>query len=251
MREPAIQLNSCLYQVWVRGVNFFMFDYPGSRTPEILTLDSQTTMPDFSGLKIRKVLDVGANTGFFTFYIKKLYPGAKVFAVEPSSLNLENLRRGVLLSGFPDITVIPLAVTGSVPKTKIYIDPTNSGSTSFYNDSSWPAFDVDFGNLDVILGEVGPVDLVKMDIEGSEFDVLRELSLWDHVGSLFIEFHPFPYARSAEDQQALIEEMTSLLAEKMKGKPVWARGLAVSRVPEGYSEPLLFEGLAKTIPPTT
>lgn len=229
----AIQLNSCLYKIWIKGQKFFLFDYPGSHTPEILAVDFQKHVPDFSGMDITTVLDVGANTGFFTFYIKKLFPEATVVAVEPLELNVENLKRGILLNGLDKISIIERAVTGTPgDEAPIYLDPVNSGSTSFYNDKSFPAFHVKQIDLNDIVQRNAVVSLLKLDIEGSEFDVLRKFKKWHLVNSLFIEFHPFPYVTLPYEQEKLIGEMISLLAEKMKKKPVWARGLEVSLPPE-------------------
>lgn len=242
----AIQLNSCLYKIWVKGVSFFLFDYPGSHTPEILAVDFQKHVPDFSNMKIDTVLDIGANTGFFTFYIKKLFPSARVVAVEPLELNVENLKRGVLLNDMKGVTIIERAVTIG-QSSEIYLDPNNSGSTSFFNSKTFPMFHVEQIDLNDIVQMNGIVGLMKMDIEGSEFDVLRNFKKWHLVNSLFIEFHPFPYVTLPKHQEELIEEMVALLAEKMKGKPVWSRGLEVSLPPE--QQFALDEVRAKAIQP--
>ena len=59
------------------------------------------------------VVDVGANVGMFSLFVKSLRPNARVLAFEPMPHNLEALRKNLELHGANDVEVIPHGLSGS------------------------------------------------------------------------------------------------------------------------------------------
>lgn len=116
------------------------------------------------------VVDCGACTGFFTLLMGAL--GAYVTAIEPGTNNLPELYHNVCLNGF-SIDVRPVAL-GNKNEVRDLLLIDDGGANSFTQPEDrqpgkpWPT---DVRCLPGLLHK--SPKLIKMDIEGSEFDVLE------------------------------------------------------------------------------
>lgn len=205
---------------------FVLVDHPYSTTPMCLRQEMDR-WPNFKEhfKKLEYVLDIGANTGAFSFLIKRDFPDCIIAAYEPIHMSAKNMERGALLNGFEKISIHRQGISSDARKVTVHMHPQNTGSASAYmGERDYVPFEIETVTLDSLVD--GPVDLVKMDIEGMEFEVLKSFKGWDWVDALFLEVHPYPVAQSKQDQLAILSDLHDLLAVKMQGKPVWAHGLA-------------------------
>lgn len=137
------------------------------------------------------VLDVGANIGTFAACVKSRRPDAAVVCVEPDVANLEYLRRNVGSFTGPDVTIIPAAVG---PRAGLgEMKGAQSDSMQVENGG---AGNVRIVTLPEIVGG-GHVDLLKMDIEGAEFEVLESVGdSLKRVARLVMEYHDYEHVPS-------------------------------------------------------
>ncbi len=140
----------------------------------------------------RVVVDVGANIGFFSLYTAQRWRTARIFAFEPAPENVELLKRNVILSRVERIVVRPAAVAGSVGYATMYLKQ-ESGWHSLIGNGALSAVQVSTTTLDQIIDEVAPapIDILKIDCEGSEYDALlgRDQLLSEHVRFVAMEYH--------------------------------------------------------------
>ena len=71
-------------------------------------------------------------------------------------------------------------------------NPSHISHTIVQRDSPWPAIELPVQRLATIMQSLGhdQIDLLKMDIEGAEYGVVRDfLSSGVHIGQLLVEFH--------------------------------------------------------------
>lgn len=144
-----------------------------------------------TGREVRSIVDAGANIGLAAVFLANKYPQADVLALEVSEGNVSLLRMNV--SGYPRIRQMTAGLWSHQTGLRI-VNP---------DDAPW-AFRVDevpVGSPGAIpsIGVVdaarffrsGFIDLLKMDIEGSELAVLnRDSDAWlPLVGRLMIELH--------------------------------------------------------------
>ena len=114
------------------------------------------------------VLDVGANIGIYTLLAAKR--GARVFAIEADPENAQLLRHNIEINGFTDkVTVLEFAALDSPGTVVLHRNPTNSGGSSVSTNSAETAV-VPKRTIDSL--QLPPVDVCKMDIEGSELSAL-------------------------------------------------------------------------------
>lgn len=128
------------------------------------------------------VIDVGANEGLFTlFFRKRVGASGRVIAIEPSERELIHLQRNLRLNGFSDVDVIPLAVSDHLGRAMLNLAETGHAGHNALGPPAAPwvsvidEVEVELTTLDALAhARSWPrIDLIKMDIEGSELNALR------------------------------------------------------------------------------
>ncbi len=139
------------------------------------------------------IIDCGANMGMSVLFQKMLYPNAEIICFEPDQKTFEILSRNVETNKLTDTYVHQQAVSDHKGMITFYFDPDNEGSlqmSTIEERSPQHSCEVEA----VLLSEyiTKQVDLLKMDIEGAELSVLKELDISGKIGSIdriIIEFH--------------------------------------------------------------
>ena len=146
------------------------------------------------------VVDAGANIGSFTTYVKWVIPSARVIAIEPSPSNLEYLKKNLSLFTPQEVEIMPVALGASEGSLRLAGSTSDSLRTGPSGDS-----EVEVKTLGQVLAN-RPVDLLKMDIEGSEVAVLKAaVTALTKVRRVAIEYH-----RYREHSESLGEMISAL-----------------------------------------
>ncbi len=168
-------------------------------------------------------LDVGAHIGYDTLKASvRVGEGGKVIAFEPNPRTLEQLRANIAASHAANVTVEPIACTDSEQMLTLY-DATpqgNSGGSSLSlanadqtHTGTVPSYAVRGRPIDHVAAELGlqRVDVVKVDVEGAEYLVLRGLR------ETLRRFHPKVVMEVVPAQlaslNATVEDVVSLMTE--------------------------------------
>jgi FkbM family methyltransferase len=144
-------------------------------------------LPDCSP---RVIVDLGSNIGLSVLYFRDMYPEARIIAVEADPLVFARLQRNV--AHLRDVALVHAAAGD------------RDGSVTFYSGpESWAgSVNPDPGRrvrqqlvpaltLEDILERVGEAraDLLKMDVEGSEIEILRASTAARNASLVVFEFH--------------------------------------------------------------
>ena len=140
------------------------------------------------------IVDCGSNIGLSVLYFKRLYPKGRVIAFEPDGATFEMLERNVKSNNLPSVTLVKKALCDSVGSVPFYVSPEKPGllvqSMRKENLARSEVTSVESETLSSYLTE--PVDFLKMDIEGAEDQVLKDLNETGKlalVREIVLEYH--------------------------------------------------------------
>src|SRR3989344_1056598 len=165
---------------------------------------------DKGGFRIKPediVVDIGAQIGAFSVYAAKKAKKGKIFAYEPFSENYKILLANKKLNKTSNLKPFKLAISGKAGSVDFYSSASNSAAHSlikFQKDHvkaedrvrTIPLKEVFLNN------KIGKVDFLKIDAEGSEYEILFKTpkKFLNKIGKIVMEFHRPPgFKYSPED----------------------------------------------------
>jgi FkbM family methyltransferase len=150
---------------------------------------------------VRRIVDLGANIGLASLRLLAAFPDSQALAVEPEPSNARLLETNLALNGLLGRSTILRAAAGAEAGTVMFAGGRGG--------SSHVAVDGEDGNevakVD-ILPELVVADLLKMDIEGGEWEILTDPRFpASTLKAVCLEYH----ARCcpAESPRALVMEI--------------------------------------------
>ncbi|MGH9384222.1 MAG: FkbM family methyltransferase [Vicinamibacterales bacterium] len=166
------------------------------------------------------IFDVGANVGFYTLLAASIAGTSRVFAFEPLPRNLAYLNQHVQLNRLANVQVIAAAVG-------------NASGIVRFDDSRGPSMGLvtPRGQLEVpavaldelsASGDLPDPDLIKIDVEGSEDDVLAgAASLLSRARpTIFLATHGDEIHRRCSDRlQSLGYSLEPLSSDELIARP--------------------------------
>lgn len=177
---------------------------PGARVPvyEIFAEDCYRLSWLLGPLMHRpiQVIDVGGHVGTFSVRLAQVHKDARVTAFEPSPTTAAYLRRNIAQNGVAGrVTVVERALAGSTGHAIFDDNGAGSGLNALLSartgGGTGTGTEVETISFDDAVAAVGaPVDVVKIDCEGGEYDLVLNSSpeSWASVQRVVIEHHPVP-----------------------------------------------------------
>jgi len=156
---------------------------------EIYQFSAETQTP--------RIIDAGAHIGLATLYFKTLYPQTIITCFEPILENFQLLEKNIYQNGLLDVKCEMVALAPKDGQITLHVDPSTSQwfSSASIRPQAWngtqPTKPVQVKTLSLLPWLDLPVDLLKMDIEGAEWQVLPTIKSHLHqIKQLIIECHP-------------------------------------------------------------
>jgi len=140
------------------------------------------------------IIDCGSNFGQAVIYFKMLYPEAKITCFEPDDQTFSILKHNIESNGIKSVEMHKKAIASHDGEIDFYNIGNNQGSlvmsTIKERVPSGEKNTVEATRLSNYIN--GPINFLKMDIEGSEMSVLKELEesgKLQYVRQMAIEYH--------------------------------------------------------------
>ena len=174
------------------------------------------------------VLDVGGQIGAFSMAMATAMPGATVHVYEASPTSAAYVTRNIEANGLgARVSVHAEAMTGEIG-TFTFVD---SGTASGHNGLTAPdglgsEVTVPATTFDeAVKSAGGHVQIVKMDVEGAEYDIVLESdpASWADVRRIVMEYHPVDGHSLAE----LTDFFAGVGIEPVRHEPGLRAGLGV------------------------
>lgn len=147
------------------------------------------------------IIDCGANWGLSVLYFKELYPSANIFAFEadPNIFNL--LKMNIQSCNLYNVELINKAVWIDDSFLHFSTDGGLGGSITNLGIKKTNGKNIEALRLKNFLTLFQKIDFLKIDIEGAEYDVIKDCSdVLANVSSLFIEYHSSPNSSQTLDE---------------------------------------------------
>jgi FkbM family methyltransferase len=140
-----------------------------------------------------RILDAGANIGMATLWFSTEFPGARITSIEPDPATYELLQANIERNALEHATAIHAALAADPGSIALMIDPDRPGTLRMSTDAlRMPGVPVTVPALRLSDLVDGPVDLLKLDVEGAEHQIMSEMAssgaLAD-VHSIAMEYH--------------------------------------------------------------
>lgn len=142
------------------------------------------------------ILDLGANEGFYVLKAKEKAQNSKIIAIEPNPTAFRVLKGNVETNRLKNVITLNKAVTSKNGKIKFEIVKGRSevGSVKVYEKyrKNLKNITVDSITLEELCKKykIDKIDLLKIDVEGSEVDILESSeNVLPKVKKAIIEYH--------------------------------------------------------------
>jgi FkbM family methyltransferase len=154
----------------------------------------------FQGYKFKSneknpfIIDCGSHIGLSILYFKKLYPQSRIIGFEPNPYTFKILEQNIEQNNLKKVELINAAVGGRKAKVDFFINKKNTWSWGDSTVKNWFVKD-SFKKVETYSVKLSsymdkPVDMLKINIEGSETDVLNEIETkLKLVKKLELHFH--------------------------------------------------------------
>ncbi|MGH2684054.1 MAG: FkbM family methyltransferase, partial [Actinomycetota bacterium] len=192
-------------ELHIAGVDLVLSDFEGSVALDVIGSEIGTGAYDFSDIDFRPgdvVVDIGGHVGSVSIWLAKAHPFLRIVTFEPLPPLFALLQRNLERNGVRNVTALNRAVTGDGRDLEMvaHFGTNTGGGTAqlrYLDMADHDHFVVPSSTLDDVLDEfgIGHLKLLKIDCEGSEYEVLfssRRVGDIEHVRG---EFHENPYLR--------------------------------------------------------
>lgn len=174
-------------KVQIINTNHFINIRPGTTDQDVYNEIFKENELDFEFKNARVIVDGGAHVGCASIWLSIKYPNSKIYAIEPDEENYKLLVTNSKL--FPNI--IPLKYGLWSKKTYLLVDNKNKDNWNFtVSEVEFNSGLEGIGITDLMeMFDIKKIDILKIDIEGSEVELFKN-SLWiNKVEFIIIELH--------------------------------------------------------------
>lgn len=141
------------------------------------------------------ILDLGAHIGLFSLYASALNSTVEILAFEPEERNFQILKENFRLNKIQNVLAKNLAVASNEGEIGFNLSEDSHNHSLIELENSVAKKKVQATTLEKIFlkNRIEKCSLVKMDIEGAEFDILQVLSpeIFKKIQNIYIEYHEY------------------------------------------------------------
>lgn len=187
------------YTVFYKDPRSLFSEYKLIFKDKIYHFESRTDSP--------LIIDGGGHIGLATLYFKKLYPDSEIIIFEPDKETLPILKKNLQINDIKNVKIHEVGLSNKEGTVKFQNTGTDSAKLGLEGNGV-----INVGKLSNYIDK--PVDFMKLNIEGEELSVLKDLEETNKLGlikQLCVEWHSF-----AGQEQDLGEFLSILERNKFR-----------------------------------
>ncbi len=161
-------------------------------------------------------VDIGANIGYHTLQIARhVGKSGHVYAFEPDRELFGILEKNIEENNITNVTLIRKAVSNRVGDAKLYLSETNKADYKIYEtEEKRKSIKIETTTLDDYFENYkGSIDLIKMDIQGSEYlafeGMVNTLRRFPNA-KIVMEYWPLAIKSCGNDPVKFLDDLISL-----------------------------------------
>jgi len=164
------------------------------------------------------ILDLGSNIGASVIYFKLIFPDSKIVAVEPNPECQDLLRRNLEQFG-ESVRIIAAAVSGDEGTVDFFPNKAHWSSSLQKRGGSGKPVSVRSTTLKNLCLDSGlsKIDLLKLDIEGAEYDMGEVFRSELDIGYILGELHPKVAGKDPREFFSLLPDGSEVLRDDPAG----------------------------------
>ena len=160
-----------------------------------------------------RILDIGANIGYYTTIFSKLAGNGFINAFEPDVQNLKYSKKNCELNQCKNVKLHNIAIGNCNSRQKLYLSNINHGDHRSYPTDNYRDFlEINMVSVDHYLESEPNIDFIKMDIQGFEMSALEGMknTLLKFKPILLLEIWPEALIKNKTDPKYMIDFIRNL-----------------------------------------
>lgn len=137
------------------------------------------------------IIDIGAHVGLFALYASQYCRSGRIFCFEPIKENFDLLVENIKINNLTNVKCFNKAVYTQNKNVRIYLSNDQAAHSIYGNGNAY--IDVNAVTLSDILNtnDIEICNLLKMDCEGSEYEILQSTSdeYINRIQKICLEYH--------------------------------------------------------------
>ena len=193
--DEIFSINLGNYKLWFKR----KFAYSSVEIfTEIFKYNNHTVLEEFKGKDAKVIIDIGACEGYYTLKIKENNPDAFIIAIEPNPDVFEILKKNIESNNLKNVKLLNVAIDKEERERDFEFIPQVPAISSFKIDKPWvnpkwiKRVKIKTYSLPQIFNmfELKEVDILKIDTEGSEYDILKSAeNVLNRINKIVVEYH--------------------------------------------------------------
>lgn len=152
----------------------------------------------FPFYKQATIIDIGGHFGYFSLFASnQTHPKSKIYTIEPSKLNYNQLNKNIQDSGKKNIQSFHLAIGGENKNCELFLGTSENNSIfhnySLLNQQKREKDRIKMQTLEHFMknNQIEKVDFLKLDCEGAEYEIIASTpkSIFEKIDRVVMEFH--------------------------------------------------------------
>lgn len=154
------------------------------------------------------VLDIGAHKGYFALYVRALNETVPILCYEPEEVNYAALKKHLELNKVQGVVTKNAAVADQEGTLLLNVSEDSHNHSLVVAPGTTVQKKVTATTLEKIVNKFEKVDVLKMDIEGAEFQIFETTppEVLQKIGTLFMEYHQYGPSMQADSLQKIFEK---------------------------------------------
>lgn len=191
-----IHMNNRVHGFVINGFPIEVADMPGSISAEIIACELQSDCYGLNRIDFTSgdvVVDIGAHIGMFAIYTALRFPQIVIHAFEPFPENFELLEQNLDRNGITTVRIHHQGLSGDGRLLEMVTNTQNSGGSTCHSRTlnHRRCTGIPSTTLDHVFDSlaIDKCKFLKIDCEGSEYEILFSTHSLSKVEYLSGEFH--------------------------------------------------------------